>query len=327
MPYDYLNKAGLIKFWNKCKSNFLKLPSGGKSGDVLSKTDSGVKWITPSSDSEVPEEMAKIYFDMNMYRNNSNSYDMYIHYTDYPKSGTPYSIGNITAKSLGTNPNTRYKNTVKGDPNSFYLVTVEHISETSDFTNAYVTIKGSHFSVAGNFYLTSLPSPGSFYADTDASGNMLDVNGTRNLSVGYSAQPLYSFTIEKINIDYYGQVHCAHNSSSTVVAMYGTVAIGGSATVSTNYKASVKTTFKFTYDGILKLTFKPTLRDNQSIYTAISVTNNGQMVNVQSRFSAINEDFYTLIDYKKNTNLVFNLQAISSDAKEMDYTIVIEPYR
>ena len=327
MPYDYLNKTGLTKFWNKCKSKFLELPSGGKSGDVLSKTDSGVEWATPSSDSEVPEEMAKIYFRMRAYRNNSSSYDMYIQYTDLPNAGTPYSIGNITAESLGYDADTRYKNTVKGDPNSFYLVTVEHISRTADFTNAYVRIKGSHFSSGNNFYLTSLPSPGSFYAETDASGNMLEVNGTRNLSTSYEADPLYSFTIEKINLDYYGQVNCRHLSSSPTVGMTSAIAIGGSATVANNYTASVKTTFKFAYDGILKLTFKPTRGDNQSIYTAMSVTNNGQSIRIQSKFSAIYEDFYTLIDYKKNTNLVLNLRANSSDANKMDYTIVIEPYR
>lgn len=327
MPYDYLNKTGLTKFWNKCKSKFLELPSGGKSGDVLSKTDSGVEWATPSSDSEVPEEMAKIYFVMKAYRNNSSSYDMYIQYTGYPNSGTPYSIGNIIAETLGYDADTRYKNTVKGDPNSFYLVTVEHVSKTPDFTGAYVDIKGPHFSSGNNFYLDSLPSPGSFYAETDASGNMLEVNGTRNLSTSYTADPLYSFTIEKINLDYYGQVNCTHRNSSTTVGMRYAVAIGGSATVANNYTASVNTTFKFAYDGILKLTFKPTRGDNRSIYTAINVTNNGQMVKVQSRFSAVDEDFYTLIGYKKNTNLVFNLRATSSDANEMDYTIVIEPYR
>ena len=330
MPYDYLNKTGLTKFWNKCKSKFLELPSGGKSGDVLSKTDSGVEWATPSSDSEVPEEMARIYFEMRAYRNSSSSYDMYIQYTANPYAITPYSIGNITAESLGYDADTRYKNIVKGDPNSFYLVTVEHISKTADFTNAYARIKGSHFSSANVIRLASLPSPGSFYAETDASGNMLDVNGKQHLSTSYEANPLYSFTIEKINLDYYGQVDCTRNSSSTTASMNGTVAIGGSATVANNNTASVNTTFKFTYDGILKLTFKPTrgiLGDNKSIYTAISVTNNGQTVHVQSRFSAVNKDFYTLIDYKKNTNLVLNLRAISSDANYMYYTITIEPYR
>lgn len=329
MPYDYLNKTGFTKFWNKCKSKFLELPSGGKSGDVLSKTDSGVEWATPSSDSEVPEEMARIYFDMETYRNGSNNYDVYIQYTDYPDLGTPYSIGNITAKTLGYDANTRYKNTVKGDPNSFYLVTVERNPAAGDRTGAYVRIKGSHFSSADSFYLASLPSPGSFYAETDASGNMLEVNGTQNLSSSAAASPLYTFTIEKTNIDCYGQVNCTHRSSSAAVGMNGAIAIGGSATVANNYTASVKTTFKFAYDGILKLTFKPTKGDHQSIYTAMSVTNNGESIRIQSRFStsAVFEDFYTLIGYKKNTNLVLNLQAISSDENNMDYTIVIEPYR
>ena len=332
MPYDYLNKTGLTKFWNKCKSKFLELPSGGKSGDVLSKTDSGVEWATPSSDSEVPEEMAKIYFDMKADRhNNTSSYDMYIQYNGYPNSGTPYSIGNITAETLGWDADTRYKNIVKGDPNSFYLVTVENISRTADFTNAYARIKGPHFySYADAIYLASLPSPGSFYAETDASGNMLEVNGTQKLSTSYTASPLYSFTIEKINIDYYGQVNCTRHSSSTTANMDGAIAIGGSATVANNNTASVNTTFKFAYDGFLKLTFKPARGargDNQSIYTAMSVTNNGQSIRIQPRFSAVNEDFYTLIDYKKNTNLVLNLRAISDDKNYMYYTIYIEPYR
>lgn len=60
--YDYLNKTGLTKLWAKAKAAFadkestntelakkFELPSGGTTGQILTKTDDGTNWSNPSS--------------------------------------------------------------------------------------------------------------------------------------------------------------------------------------------------------------------------------------------------------------------------------------
>lgn len=60
--YDYLNKTGLTKLWAKAKAAFadkestntelakkFELPSGGTTGQILTKTDDGTSWSNPSS--------------------------------------------------------------------------------------------------------------------------------------------------------------------------------------------------------------------------------------------------------------------------------------
>ena len=57
--YEYLNKEGLSRLWNKAKAAFADktdtenelnkkfvLPSGGETGQVLQKTASGTGWVT-----------------------------------------------------------------------------------------------------------------------------------------------------------------------------------------------------------------------------------------------------------------------------------------
>lgn len=52
--HNYLDKTGLSQLWEKAKAAFLKNPSGGTEGQVLTKTDTGVKWADPLSNSDVP---------------------------------------------------------------------------------------------------------------------------------------------------------------------------------------------------------------------------------------------------------------------------------
>ena len=60
--YNYLNKTGLTKLWTKAKAAFadkestntelakkFELPSGGTTGQILTKTDDGTSWSNPSS--------------------------------------------------------------------------------------------------------------------------------------------------------------------------------------------------------------------------------------------------------------------------------------
>lgn len=60
--YNYLNKTGLTKLWTKAKAAFadkestntelakkFELPSGGTTGQILTKTDDGTNWSDPSS--------------------------------------------------------------------------------------------------------------------------------------------------------------------------------------------------------------------------------------------------------------------------------------
>lgn len=60
--YNYLSKTGLTKLWTKAKAAFadkestntelankFELPSGGTTGQILTKTDNGTNWSDPSS--------------------------------------------------------------------------------------------------------------------------------------------------------------------------------------------------------------------------------------------------------------------------------------
>lgn len=60
MAIQYFDKIGLAKLWNKARAAFadktttqteldkkFELPSGGNTGQVLSKTDSGTAWVSP----------------------------------------------------------------------------------------------------------------------------------------------------------------------------------------------------------------------------------------------------------------------------------------
>lgn len=69
--YNYLNKTGLTKLWTKAKAAFadkestntelakkFELPSGGTTGQILTKTDDGTNWSDPSSgDLEVATDL------------------------------------------------------------------------------------------------------------------------------------------------------------------------------------------------------------------------------------------------------------------------------
>ena len=57
---NFLDKTGLSYFWSKVKTylatNFLQKPSGGSSGQVLTKSDAGESW------GDVPKEILKVTF-------------------------------------------------------------------------------------------------------------------------------------------------------------------------------------------------------------------------------------------------------------------------
>lgn len=40
----FLNKAGLARLWNKVGDKFIRIPSGGTTGQALVKTDTGYSW-------------------------------------------------------------------------------------------------------------------------------------------------------------------------------------------------------------------------------------------------------------------------------------------
>ena len=44
MSIRFLNKTGLARLWQKINDKFFKIPYGGKSGQVLTKTDTGYSW-------------------------------------------------------------------------------------------------------------------------------------------------------------------------------------------------------------------------------------------------------------------------------------------
>lgn len=45
MSIRFLNKTGLARLWQKINDKFFKIPYGGESGQVLSKTDTGYSWV------------------------------------------------------------------------------------------------------------------------------------------------------------------------------------------------------------------------------------------------------------------------------------------
>lgn len=40
----FLNKTGLAQLWQKIKDKFVRIPSGGTTGQALVKTDTGIEW-------------------------------------------------------------------------------------------------------------------------------------------------------------------------------------------------------------------------------------------------------------------------------------------
>ena len=40
----FLTKTGVARLWDKIKDKFVKIPSGGTTGQALVKTDSGIQW-------------------------------------------------------------------------------------------------------------------------------------------------------------------------------------------------------------------------------------------------------------------------------------------
>lgn len=54
--HSYLNKNGLANLWTKIKAKFLEKPSGGTTGQVITKTDNGIEWKDPSSGIEISED-------------------------------------------------------------------------------------------------------------------------------------------------------------------------------------------------------------------------------------------------------------------------------
>lgn len=49
----FLNKTGVARFWQKIKDKFVKVPSGGTTGQALVKTDTGIEWGNVATDAPV----------------------------------------------------------------------------------------------------------------------------------------------------------------------------------------------------------------------------------------------------------------------------------
>lgn len=46
----FLNKEGLARLWNKVRDKFIRIPSGGTTGQALVKTETGVEWGDVAAD-------------------------------------------------------------------------------------------------------------------------------------------------------------------------------------------------------------------------------------------------------------------------------------
>lgn len=46
----FLNKTGLARFWSRIKDKFVKIPSGGSTGQALVKTETGIEWGDVAAD-------------------------------------------------------------------------------------------------------------------------------------------------------------------------------------------------------------------------------------------------------------------------------------
>ena len=51
---NYLDKNGLQRLWTKIKELYIRNPQPSSPGQILTKTDTGVKWADPLSNSDVP---------------------------------------------------------------------------------------------------------------------------------------------------------------------------------------------------------------------------------------------------------------------------------
>ena len=56
--HNYLDKTGLSQLWSKAKAAFLSKPSGGTTGQVLTKTDDGEEWQDASGGASIDENGA-----------------------------------------------------------------------------------------------------------------------------------------------------------------------------------------------------------------------------------------------------------------------------
>lgn len=46
----FLNKTGVARLWQKIKDKFVRIPSGGTTGQALVKTESGIEWGDVATD-------------------------------------------------------------------------------------------------------------------------------------------------------------------------------------------------------------------------------------------------------------------------------------
>ena len=51
----FLNKQGVAQLWQKIKDKFVKVPTGGTTGQALVKTETGIEWGNVATDApEIP---------------------------------------------------------------------------------------------------------------------------------------------------------------------------------------------------------------------------------------------------------------------------------
>lgn len=55
----FLNKIGVARLWNKIKDKFVKIPSGGTTGQALVKTETSIEWGDVATD--IPEATEEVY--------------------------------------------------------------------------------------------------------------------------------------------------------------------------------------------------------------------------------------------------------------------------
>lgn len=160
--YNYLNKTGLTKLWTKAKAAFadkestntelakkFELPSGGTTGQILTKTDDGTSWSNPSSgDLEVAQDAEFIEHvgleinpmiatwsllrDISLNINSDNA-------TNYKNEYTKY-VGNIRFIDVGSYKNVPFRllgicNDTKSDGNPTFLSFVsEYVFEPNTYS-------------------------------------------------------------------------------------------------------------------------------------------------------------------------------------------------
>ena len=159
--YNYLNKTGLTKLWTKAKAAFadkestntelakkFELPSGGTTGQILTKTDNGTNWSDPSSgDLEVAQDAEFIEYvgleinpmiatwsllhDISLNINSDNA-------TNYKNEYAKY-VGNIRFIDVGSYKNVPFRllgicDDTKSDGNPTFLSFVsEYVFEPNTY--------------------------------------------------------------------------------------------------------------------------------------------------------------------------------------------------